>query len=529
MFGISNLLSLKGLQRGNTADDLVDQLTKDLPYRSPRVDAPIDEDRYAKIAQKAASLDDNDREAGEYLGQTGPKNFELFQNQIRHEFDHEISHVCREIFPRLSEASALRGKIREDIDKVVADARNWKDKIDESPLVSEATAKIRTVKDTLSQEARHETVVLDEATAEYSNFVRNHPVSGNANYDPNWLVRAAWIVAVIVCETLVNAYFFINSTDRGILGSLFEVIFFAPMNVAAAVVIGLFSLRYARHKLLSLKIFGAVSGVILIGFILMFNLYLAAVRISLEEGVTLSSFQVLSRITSGSFEGLLDSQAVSVFLAGVVLACFACVKAYKLFDPYPGFTRVCVNRTQARDCINSLASDAKTQISSIAHTQKDEAGDLYDHCLDSVSLHRKLLEVSRADRQSQTEQVQRLTEQFASAVEIFRATYVANLYGVEGDLPYPKPLSKPTKKFDKTISLDARKDKELGSALSEIEKYCQRLVQDIQRVEAAAREDVPNIIRDAHFQSRNNVVGLPKVVSPNAEPSILSAENGAGV
>lgn len=502
--------------------DLLTKSTGIAPYFSRFLNIPFDRTGFNARGKQAALLDRADNSA---------RNFGVFQEEIHHDFDLRAQNIHNPAQHRYREGAALRDKYRAHLAVYEKEAEYLKDGTATPSALLQVRDQVGQLVDRRRATAKSYCVEQDEATADYSDFMRAHPVGASANFAKNRVIPVALIIATVLVETIVNAFFFINSTPYGIVGSLFEVVFFAPINVAAAVVLALFSLRYIRHSKVMWRVAAAVSGIALVIFILGFNVYLAGVRIYLDGKTSADLMQILNMILSSRVLEVMDYKAIGVLTLGLSMAVIAAYEAYQLFDPYPGYSQVCQRREFARDALEGFEMDYMDELNALGREAVGKLEGDYEECVDFAARHRKLLEISRDDRNRELQQHAQLNGMYEAAVKSFQASYAANLPVNDVKLPMVSTLTPVTEGVETTVAEEDALDLQLQEKLSLIEVHMQNLKEQILDLVAEKRAAVGKIIKSVQFELHNSVIMHPTFQAAESEglaPGDASAARPAG-
>lgn len=97
--------------------------------------------------------------------------------------------------------------------------------------------------------------------AELEAFRAEHKLSREARYPVGFGVglRYAIVVALVVIEGIVNASFFAQGLDTGLIGGFMQAVILAAANVSIAFLLGKFAVRYVNHKRIAPRIGGFLS------------------------------------------------------------------------------------------------------------------------------------------------------------------------------------------------------------------------------------------------------------------------------
>lgn len=166
----------------------------------------------------------------------------------------------------------------------------------------------------------------------------------------------AWIVLVVLVETLANGSFFQEGSTAGLIGGIREALFLTVLNISLAGILGSFVLRYIGHLNKAKRILAWLIGGFTVVAILFLNLVIAHYREAYVIAQGSPAFDhVLAQIVSNP---LVMSDAKSWLLGalGLVFNGFASHKFYHLKDPYPGYTEVARRRHRALEDLKDEAS-----------------------------------------------------------------------------------------------------------------------------------------------------------------------------
>ena len=199
-----------------------------------------------------------------------------------------------------------------------------------SSLITEQEAVLRATGDRARQ--------LD---TELRAFKAEHELTRGAVYPTG--ARAFFGYAVlfflVVLEGVLNASFFAQGVDSGLLGGAAYAMALAALNVAIAYGLGRWPSRYLHHKQSGLKIIGS-SAVLaaLIGMVVV-GLAIAHFRDTLTAGSTEAPAAAMHALMSAPFK-LKDLMSWGLFGISVVFAVIAFFDGHFSDDLYPGYGKV---------------------------------------------------------------------------------------------------------------------------------------------------------------------------------------------
>ena len=229
--------------------------------------------------------------------------------------------------------------------------------------------------------------------------VRNgiEPSTRMAEYSESPPVDVAVIVLFALIEIAGNGYFFLNAGSFGALEGLFKVIFFAPINVISASLIGLLGLRYAGHAEGSKRLAGFVFTGFMASFLVFMNVYMAAVRLSLDPDNGYTVAQIISFIFSRHILDVAGYESLGLFVLGILMAFLSGWKAFRIFDSYPGFTSVTQDYRAKEEQYKAIRNDCREQIENIHQKAIDTLQNIYKGAEGDAIWFRRLTEAAQSE------------------------------------------------------------------------------------------------------------------------------------
>lgn len=176
----------------------------------------------------------------------------------------------------------------------------------------------------------------------YDLFRQQNNLNAIAHYPESKIFHYAIIAAIVILETLANAYFFQRGSELGYLGGIQQAFIFSIINVLLAVFVGDYLFRFKNHVEFSHRVWGWGSLVLYLIALVTFNLLIGHYRAALQETVLqdmdpMLAFQMAWETFRVSPIGINDVEAWVLVVMGVLIGLFAFVKAYKSDDPYPRY------------------------------------------------------------------------------------------------------------------------------------------------------------------------------------------------
>lgn len=207
-----------------------------------------------------------------------------------------------------------------------------------------------------------------------------------------------WIAAIVLLETGLNGVFFAAGSEQGLVGGVTEAFVLSILNVALAVAIGLFALRYARHAAIVWKVAACVALALLFALVLSLNLLIAHYReafvVAAEAGARVDFRQVLESLSTSPWS-VVDPKSWMLGALGVVLNIVATWKIYGLVDPYPGFGKLA--RRLEDEALKY--SDLQRDVIQLLSDHRDNALEDMNQVIDVVSARRHEFEVALRGRE----------------------------------------------------------------------------------------------------------------------------------
>ncbi len=341
---------------------------------------------------------------------------------------------CGRIIARLVKASGGRCKAAAEACKALYFdvgrlALDKGDETDDTPLsapVKSAREAVMTLKTTIARKAEELFEARDEATSLKHFFQQIHPIDppGRAPQDSaSPLTDVALIIVFALIEIGMNGFFFLEAGEFGVLEAMFKVVYFAPVNVGTAALIGLIGFRYIRHVEWTKRLGAGVLLAVLIPFLLLFNLYMAAVRLAFSD-IGYTAGQIFQLLLSKNAMDIVDPPTVGTFFVGLFLALAAGWKGYRIFDPYPGYGRVYRQWQHAQEKYQKVKKEYSKGLEDIENEAIKALETIRHGAIADVTKFHDLLSASKYEAESFEISRLRIREQYAWAVDEFSSAYV---------------------------------------------------------------------------------------------------------
>ncbi|MFS8980897.1 hypothetical protein PO002_41980 [Cupriavidus necator] len=192
-----------------------------------------------------------------------------------------------------------------------------------------------------------------------------------------WSKRAVLFLCVLV-EGLLNANFFAQGLDDGLVGGFFYAFLLALVNVSLAFVIGRHLIPYVVHVRSGLKLVGLLGVALMLICVGGVGLAIAHFRDTLTAGVPDAAVATLQAWRNSPFE-LHDIMSWLLFLLSACFGLSAGIAGLSFLDRYPGYTEITEEATEAsdeyedelHDLMDELDEERDTAVSSVEVTLRD--------------------------------------------------------------------------------------------------------------------------------------------------------------
>jgi hypothetical protein len=224
----------------------------------------------------------------------------------------------------------------------------------------------------LKQLKEQYTVALDDLQA----FKRMHVLRREADYPSSSLKSFGLLFLMLVLETALNASFFAQGNDLGLLGGAIQAFLISLVNVCFGFMVGYFILPWKNYvssvnRTLAL-VFSIVFGVLALAGNLGVGHYRDAMSIAPDNGVKVAYANLLE----GPF-ALQDFNSWLLVALGVIVFCTSVYKGYFWDDIYPGFGRIARRVEEAKKELMAEKSELCVVISDVYEEHVKQADQHY--------------------------------------------------------------------------------------------------------------------------------------------------------
>lgn len=192
-----------------------------------------------------------------------------------------------------------------------------------------------------------------------------------------WSKWAALFLCVLV-EGLLNANFFAQGLDDGLVGGFIYAFLLALVNVSLAFVIGRHLVPYLVHRRSGLKYFGLFGLALMLICVGGVGLAIAHFRDTLTAGVPDAAVATLQALRDKPLE-LHDIMSWLLFLLSACFGLSAGFAGFSFLDRYPGYTAITAETNEAsddyedelQDLMDELDEERDRAIASVEATLRD--------------------------------------------------------------------------------------------------------------------------------------------------------------
>lgn len=199
-----------------------------------------------------------------------------------------------------------------------------------------------------------------------------------AIYPKNMVLAWGIIFLFAIIETLVNAFTLQDVHPEGFAGVLTETFGITLINIFLAIFAGIF-LRYKNHIDNKKKVFGYLTPIIILTFIIFLNLFfghyrdaLSFIGNSMESFSVESIYQQYAVLGSKTIENLMtsplslnDFKSYLLFIIGTAMGLLAMYKSYNNDDIYPEYGKYDKELTNITDSYHSFIQEIYDEMSEI--------------------------------------------------------------------------------------------------------------------------------------------------------------------
>lgn len=205
---------------------------------------------------------------------------------------------------------------------------------------------------------------------ELENFRQRHRLTHEAHYLTGWVLNRAWmfLAAVIGLETFVNAQFFAEGVDGGLVEGGTYAFVLALINVAVAFIFGRFFVKYVHHVDLVPKLAGMVAVLLAMAAVVTIGFSIAHYREAVTGDVPNASAAALHAMKTVPFQ-LGEGMSYLLCFVSILFALGALADGYVMDDRYPGYGAVSRREREAVEFFEGELSTLHTSLEELKETE----------------------------------------------------------------------------------------------------------------------------------------------------------------
>lgn len=304
--------------------------------------------------------------------------------------------------------------------------------------------------------------------AELQTFKATHGIMHSAVYPTG--ARAffgyALLFFLVVLEGVLNASFFAQGVDSGLLGGAAYAMALAALNVAIAYGLGRWPSRYLHHKQPGLKTLGWIAVVAALVAMVAVGLAIAHFRDALTEGSTEAPAAAMRALMATPLM-LTDLMSWGLFGISVVFALIAFFDGHFSEDLYPGYGKVSRRADEAVDGYESELQALRTGLDELRELEVKALDEAARHCQASVASFATTIEDKRQSKLKLEAALQDSAKSLEAVLFIFRQENEVARDGL------PRPAY-----FDQPPQLDPLNLPDFGTQADEERLAAQRVLSE---------------------------------------------------
>lgn len=186
----------------------------------------------------------------------------------------------------------------------------------------------------------HDLQQVKELDQERKDFKKRNKLTRTANYPESPMLHWGVICVLFLIESLLNANFFANGLENGLLGGFMEALGITFVNISVGLSMGGFIYPQINNIKIRWRMFGWLTVLLYAFFAIAFNLFVAHYRMALTGNAPelAGSSAVLSFIANPF--ALKEFHAWMMVGIGLIFSMIASVDAFKMNDSYPGYSKL---------------------------------------------------------------------------------------------------------------------------------------------------------------------------------------------
>lgn len=257
---------------------------------------------------------------------TAAQNPDDFHNKLTTRFKKIIADRTRDITRHLDSLENSAERANEKLKFLDGIKAQFKNKLDEDlesyePIITDANSRVRSFK------------------KEVNDFKTSNNLTRDADYPDSLWWHYFILLLLIVVESVINASFFAQGANLGLLGGASITVIISGLNVVLGYLVGKYWAKLSWSSNQSLKVIG-VGGFAVWGFLTAcFNLTVGHIRTKFEQGDK-NAFDTGVEAFMTDTWGLTNFSSWMLVMIGSLFALLALYDGLKSDDKYPGYGAV---------------------------------------------------------------------------------------------------------------------------------------------------------------------------------------------
>ncbi len=189
-----------------------------------------------------------------------------------------------------------------------------------------------------------------KSKSELEAFKSRHCLTHDAIYPTRTkaLLLSATLIILIVIEGLLNATFFSQGLDTGLIGGAIQAMSLAAINVAVAYLFGRFAVRYVNHVNIGFRLLGFLGIALSLAVIFTIGLSIAHYRDALTSEMAEPARVALQALLAHPIQ-LMDFFSWALFAISIAVGVMSLLDGLYSDDLYPGYGDISKRTRQAID------------------------------------------------------------------------------------------------------------------------------------------------------------------------------------
>lgn len=202
------------------------------------------------------------------------------------------------------------------------------------------------------------------------------------------------LAVLVVVEGTLNAAFFSQGMDSGLIGGFLMAATLAAANVIVAFLLGKFAIRYVNHTKLSGKIFGLLSILFAVSCMIILALGIAHYRDALENDIQQPATAALASLLSAPLH-LQDVFSWALFLISVTFATASIFDGLYSDDLYPGYGAISRDAREAIEDYEDEVAHMREQLEELKEEELSALDNTIQRAQASIAISESLINDKR--------------------------------------------------------------------------------------------------------------------------------------